>query len=120
MNTNRINKYQSSAIINKCSVLHLGRVEILYKSKYENNDVQPIHIVKSNVLSVGPFFYFLFLSDEGPMLKMLDFTIRIGRDVPDTGTGLKFGSDHDHGCPTIHPSCNHCTGMFLTNTVSFS
>ena len=24
------------------------------------------------------FIYFLFLSDEGPMLEMLDYTIRIG------------------------------------------
>ena len=24
------------------------------------------------------FTYFLFLSDEGPMLEMLDYTIRIG------------------------------------------
>ena len=27
---------------------------------------------------LGFFIYFLFLSDEGPTLEMLDFTIRIG------------------------------------------
>ena len=27
------------------------------------------------------FIYFLFLSDEGPMLETLDYTIRIGSDL---------------------------------------
>ena len=35
--------------------------------------VLPIRIVYSNVSSIGPF-----LSDEGPMLETLDYTIRIG------------------------------------------
>ena len=33
------------------------------------------------------FIYFLFLSDEGPMLETLDYTIRIGN----TPTFLYFG-----------------------------
>ena len=47
---------------------------IRYKSKYEKVGVLLIRIVKSNVSSV----LFLFLSDEGPMLETLDYTIRIG------------------------------------------
>ena len=39
--------------------------------------VLPIRIVYSNVLSIGPSSD-LFLSDEGPMLEMLEYTIRIG------------------------------------------
>ena len=38
-------------------------------------------IIKATIvvfyLSLGIFIYFLFLSDEGPMLEMLDYTIRI-------------------------------------------
>ena len=45
-----------------------------YKSKYKKVGVLPIRIVKSNVSSVGPWF----LSDEGPTVETLDYTIRIG------------------------------------------
>ena len=50
----------------------ISRVKI--KSKYEKVGVLPIWILKSNISSVGV----LFLSDEGPKLETLDFTIRIG------------------------------------------
>ena len=36
------------------------------------------------------FIYFLFLSDEGPMLETLDYTIRIGS----TPTFLYFDFNH--------------------------
>ena len=36
------------------------------------------HMIISYMNSLGFFIYFLFLSDEGPMLETLDFTIRIG------------------------------------------
>ena len=50
-----------------------------YKSKYKKVGVLPIRLVKSNVSSVGPFVREkLFLSDEGPTLETLDFTIHIG------------------------------------------
>ena len=52
--------------------------EYRHKSKHKKVGVLPIRIVKSNVSSVGPSSGFLFLSDEGSMLKTLDFTIRIG------------------------------------------
>ena len=57
------------------------------KSKYEKIDVLPIRIVRSNALSVGHSSErgekggkvgFFLLSDEGPTLETLDFTIRIG------------------------------------------
>ena len=35
------------------------------------------HMIISLINSLGFFIYFLFLSDEGPTLEMLDFTIRI-------------------------------------------
>ena len=35
------------------------------------------HDYLSYINSLGFFIYFLFLSDEGPTLEMLDFTIRI-------------------------------------------
>ena len=53
-----------------------------YKSKYKKVGVLPIWIVKSNISSVGSSSERtdpLFLSDEGPTLETLDFTIRIGR-----------------------------------------
>ena len=53
-----------------------------YKSKYKKVGVLPIRIVQSNVSSIGPsseiLIIFLFLSDEGPMLETLVYTIRIG------------------------------------------
>ena len=47
---------------------------------YKKVGVLPIRIVKSNVSSVGKRFSLkpTFLSDEGPTLETLDFTIRIG------------------------------------------
>ena len=36
------------------------------------------HDYLSYINSLGFFIYFLFLSDEGPMLETLDYTIRIG------------------------------------------
>ena len=49
-----------------------------YKSKYKKVGVLPIRIVKS-VSSVGPSSERnVILSDEGPTLETLDFTIRIG------------------------------------------
>ena len=44
----------------------------IYKSKYKKVGVLPIQYV---FLSVSRF---MFLSDEGPTLETLDFTIRIG------------------------------------------
>ena len=55
----------------------------IYKSN-KRVGVLPIQIVQSNVSSIGPLSErnrkknFLFLSDEGPMLETLDYTIRIG------------------------------------------
>ena len=48
---------------------------ISYKSKHKKVGVLPIWIVKCNISSVLALH--LFLSDEGPMLQTLDFTIRI-------------------------------------------
>ena len=36
------------------------------------------HDYLSYINSLGFFLYFLFLSDEGPMLETLEYTIRIG------------------------------------------
>ena len=36
------------------------------------------HMIIPHINSLGFFIYFLFLSDEGPMLETLDYTIRIG------------------------------------------
>ena len=48
-------------------------------SKYKKFGILPIWIAKSNVSSIGPSLErIMFLSDEGPTLKTLDFTIRIG------------------------------------------
>ena len=51
-----------------------------YKPKYKKVGVLPIRIVKPNVSSVGPSSErnMQFLSDEGPTLETIDFTIRIG------------------------------------------
>ena len=47
-----------------------------YKSKYKKVGVLPIRIVKSNISSVYPSSERnMFLSNEGPTLKTLDFTI---------------------------------------------
>ena len=49
------------------------------KSKYKKVGILPIRIVKSNVSSAGPSSERnIFLSDEGPTLESLDFTIHIG------------------------------------------
>ena len=44
------------------------------------------HVIISHMNSLVFFIYFLFLSDEGPMLETLDYTIRIGS----TSTFLYF------------------------------
>ena len=46
---------------------------------YKNVGVLPIWIVKFNVLSVGPSSERnIFLSDKGPTLETLNFTIHVG------------------------------------------
>ena len=61
-------------------ILAMRRKNRNMKSKYKKVGVLPIWIVKSNRL---------FVSDEGTMLEMLDFTIRIGS----TPTFLYFDID---------------------------
>ena len=59
----------------------------VYESKH--GGVLPIRIVNgylSCINSLGFFIYFLFLSDEGPRLETLYFTIRVGS----TATFLYF------------------------------
>ena len=59
----------------------MGRQSWDRKSKYKKVGVLPIRIAKSNVSSVGPSSEGnreTFLSDEGPILETLNFTIRIG------------------------------------------
>ena len=45
----------------------------IYTSKYKKVGVLPIRILWSNFSSIG-----FSLSDEGPMLETLDYTMRIG------------------------------------------
>ena len=49
------------------------------------------HDYLSYINSLGLFIYFLFLSDEGPMVETLDYTIRIGS----TRTFLYFNLYHN-------------------------
>ena len=63
----------------------------------------PIRIVKSNVLSVDPSSErneFLFLSDEGPTLETLDFTIRIGTQYTNLFI-FRFVNDDSINCGVL-------------------
>ena len=59
----------------KEGALNTYLTEQCWEWKYEQVGVLPIRIAQSNISSIGPL---LFLSDEGPMLKTLDYTIHIG------------------------------------------
>ena len=68
----------------QCCALPMGQPHAcVCKSKYKKVGVLPIRIVQSNISSFGSSsernrtkkksFYFLFVSDEGPMLETLDY-----------------------------------------------
>ena len=82
-----------------------------YKSKYKVVGVLPIRIdwiVKSNVSSVRPSLRRGFLSDEGPTLETLDYTIRIGG----TPTFLYFDL-YLHSAYAAHFIYINCSIVFI-------
>ena len=93
--------------------------ELLRQSETPGRNITFCHMIISLLYKFTRFFiYFLFLSDEGPMFKTLDYTICIGSTPTFLYFDLLYGSRDGMFAVTGRFSSRVYMRMFLPGTIS--